>query len=150
MGAYYSLVIGYPTAIEIKEAIGSALPRGTYRDKRYYDVNGASLETGLPGAARITAEEIRERCLKPILRRYVRHFQEYLEYLQEFGEIHRDAQERYFYLTGGVFLLDLFPEYLARETGLNMVLVENPLTTVVDGLKLMAKDEKLLKLGIAA
>ncbi len=143
------LDVGYRTAIAIKEAIGSAIAIDGEDQNEEHKVHGASFETEMPATAKVTRAEIRE-CMMPVLREFAVSFRRYLQSLQLYGEVHADIMENGFYLTGGTSQLKGLAKYLTMETGLKIQSVENPLTSVVDGLVLMLSDDELLKLGLAA
>ncbi|MBX4204630.1 MAG: rod shape-determining protein [Candidatus Doudnabacteria bacterium] len=139
--------IGFRTAIEIKEALGSAIPREE-DDEKPYEVYGAKFQQEQPGSTTVTPKVIRE-CLMPVLQVIVNDFRRYLQRLKNHGEVHADIMQNGFYITGGASLLYGFDQYLAREMGLPIKPVENAMTSVIDGLVIMSENHKLLELGLA-
>ncbi|MEP6779424.1 MAG: rod shape-determining protein, partial [Gemmatimonadaceae bacterium] len=59
----YNLLIGEPTAEQIKIQIGSAYPTG---DEREMEVKGRDLVSGIPKTVRVHSSEIREAVQEPI------------------------------------------------------------------------------------
>ena len=59
----YNLLIGEPTAEQIKITIGSAAPVG---DEREMEVKGRDLVSGIPKTVRVHSSEIREAIQEPI------------------------------------------------------------------------------------
>jgi|GEM_PF-3725201 rod shape-determining protein MreB len=144
----HDLDIGDRTAIQIKEAIGSAMPFDSEIEAKEYIVKGSSFATELPNCVTITPEKIRQ-CLLPVINEMVNNVERYLRHLHRVGDMHGDILENGFYLTGGTSLLHGLVEYLIERTGLKFVRVENPMTSVIDGLTIMLEDDELLELGRA-
>ena len=71
----YSLLLGEPTAEEVKISIGSAkqMPK-----EKYFVVRGRDLETGLPKSLKLSSSEIRE-ALSPTINEIVGHILDTLE-----------------------------------------------------------------------
>jgi rod shape-determining protein MreB len=59
----YNLLIGEPTAEQIKITIGSAYPIG---EEREMEVKGRDLVSGIPKTVRVTRQEVREAIQEPI------------------------------------------------------------------------------------
>ena len=140
----HNLLIGEPTAERIKREVGSA---GPLPKPLKIEVKGRHLSEGVPRTATITDEEIRE-ALADSVRAIVKAIREALECVPP--ELSGDIFERGVTLTGGVALLRKFDEHLNRETGLPVLIAEDPLSTVVVGVgKLLTDHELLLKVAIA-
>jgi rod shape-determining protein MreB len=141
------LQIGNPTAIEIKETIGSALAIDGVADDEVFEVYGTSTETNRPGSVKITRAEIRE-CLLPVCNRIVEDFNSFLEKLEDNPEIHADIKNGVIYLSGGASQLPGLAKYISKKTKLEIELVANPFTSVIEGLIAIKENEDLLGLGV--
>jgi len=123
----YSLLIGERTAEMVKMAIGSAFPE---RDERILEVKGRDLIAGVPKIIALRSGEVAEAIAEPI--------QEILETIkvaleQTPPELAADIVDNGIVLTGGGSLLRNLDELIRRETGLPVVLADDPLSTVVVG-----------------
>ncbi|MCA1961741.1 MAG: rod shape-determining protein [Desulfomonile sp.] len=123
----YSLLIGERTAEMVKMAIGSAFPE---RDERILEVKGRDLIAGVPKIIALRSGEVAEAIAEPI--------QEILETIkvaleQTPPELAADIVDNGIVLTGGGSLLRNLDEFIRRETGLPVVLADDPLSTVVVG-----------------
>lgn len=123
----YSVLVGERTAEQIKIAVGSALPTG---ENLAIEVKGRDLVLGVPKAITVTEEEIREALLEPI-NQILEVVRVALEKTPP--ELSSDIVERGITLAGGGALLRNFDQLLSRETGLPVVLVDDPLSAVVVG-----------------
>jgi rod shape-determining protein MreB len=141
---HHSLLIGEPTAERIKREIGSAAPLAK---PLRMEVKGRHLSEGVPRTVTVTDAEIREALSEPV-RSIVKAIREALECVPP--ELCGDIYERGVVLTGGVALLRKFDQHLHKETGLPVVVAEDPLTTVVMGAgKLLSHRELLLKVAVS-
>jgi rod shape-determining protein MreB and related proteins len=140
---HHNLLIGEPTAERIKREIGSAAP---LEKPLRMEAKGRHLSEGVPRTVTITDTEIREALSEPI-RAIVKAVREALESVPP--ELCGDIYERGVVLTGGVALLRKFDERLRKETGLPVVVAEEPLATVVLGAGKLLSDPDLL-LRVAA
>jgi rod shape-determining protein MreB len=134
----HNLLIGEPTAERIKCEIGSAAP---LPKPLKMEVKGRHLAEGVPRTATITDEEIREALSEPI-RAIVKAVREALECVPP--ELSGDIFERGVVLTGGVAMLRKLDEHLHRETGLPVLIAEDPMATVVVGVGKLLTDPGLL------
>jgi rod shape-determining protein MreB len=123
----YSVLIGERTAEQIKIAVGSTLPTG---ENLAIEVKGRDLVMGVPKAITVTEEEIREALSEPI-NQILEVVRVALEKTPP--ELSSDIVERGITLTGGGALLRNLDKLLSRETGLPVVLVDDPLSAVVVG-----------------
>jgi rod shape-determining protein MreB len=140
----HNLLIGEPTAERIKIEVGSAAP---LPKPLKIEVKGRHLSEGVPRTATITDEEIREALSEPI-RAIVKAIREALECVPP--ELSGDIFERGVVLTGGVAMLRKFDEHLHKETGLPVLIAEDPMATVVVGVGKLLTDRGLLtKVAIA-
>ena len=123
----YGMLIGEPTAELIKKSIGSAFPGSEVRE---IEVKGRNLSEGVPRAFTISSNEILEALTDP-LNQMVSQVKNALE--QTPPELGADIAERGMMLTGGGALLRDLDRLLAEETGLPVLVAEDPLTCVVRG-----------------
>jgi rod shape-determining protein MreB len=139
----HSLLIGEPTAERIKREIGSAAP---LEKPLRMEVKGRHISEGVPRTVTITDAEIREALSEPI-RGIVKAVREALGSVPP--ELCGDIYERGVMLTGGVALLRKLDEYLRKETGLPVMIADDPLATVVMGAgKLLSDSALLLKVAV--
>ena len=123
----YGMLIGEPTAELIKKKIGSAYPGGEVKE---LEVKGRNLSEGVPRSFVISSNEILESLTEP-LNQIVSAVKNALE--QTPPELGADIAERGMMLTGGGALLHDLDRLLAEETGLPVLVAEDPLTCVVRG-----------------
>ena len=135
----HSLLIGERTAEQIKCEIGSAAPLD---EKATMEVKGRHLVAGVPRTVKITDGEVREAISEPI-RQIVSAVRHALERIPP--ELSADIYDRGVVLTGGGALLKNLDVRLRDETGLPVLVAENPLTSVVLGAGMMLTDLALLK-----
>ena len=90
----------------------------------------------------ITDSDIREALTEP-LRQIVQAVRDSLERIPP--ELSADIYDRGVVLTGGGALLRNLDKRLREETGLPVLVAENPLTSVVMGAGMMLQDMALLK-----
>jgi rod shape-determining protein MreB len=123
----YNLMIGEPTAEEIKIRIGSAYP---LQQELRMEIRGRDLVAGLPKTVEITSEEIREALAEP-----VRQIAEKLcAVLEETPpELGSDVIERGITLTGGGALLRGLDKLLQSVTDIPVRVAENALNCVAIG-----------------
>jgi rod shape-determining protein MreB len=134
----HNLLIGESTADRIKCEIGSAEPL----DKPLrMQIKGRHLSEGLPRTVTVTDKEIRDALSEPI-KAIVKAVREALECVPP--ELSADIYDRGVVLTGGVALLRKFDRHLAKQTGLRVVVAEQPMDTVVLGAGHLLGDRELL------
>lgn len=133
----YSLLLGQPTAEEIKKSIGSAI---SGKDK-FAVARGRDLETGLPKSVKMTAGEIRE-ALSPIIQEIVVNIADTLE--ETPPELVSDIMERGIAVAGGGALLSGIDQSIAEATKMETWIAEDPLTCVVRGCGKVLTDARLL------
>lgn len=137
-------MLGERTAEEIKINVGSAFPLD---EELTMEIKGRDLVEGIPKTLVISDEEIREALSEPI-RAIVKAIREALECVPP--ELSGDIFERGVVLTGGVAMLRKFDEHLHKETGLPVLIAEDPMATVVVGVGKLLTDRGLLtKVAIA-
>ena len=123
----YSLALGERTAEDIKIALGSAWP---LQDEVSAEIRGRDLVTGLPKTIVTTTEEIRAAIEEPVAD-IVDAVKATLD--QTPPELAADIIEQGMVLTGGGALLQGLGARLAAETGMPIVIADNPLQCVVFG-----------------
>lgn len=135
----YNLLIGERTAEKVKIEIGSAYP---LEEPLSMEVKGRDLIEGLPKAITVKDEEIREalgECVSSI----ISAIRTALERTPP--ELSSDISERGIILTGGGSMLKRLDERIRSETGMPVLLAEEPLASVVLGTGKMLEDFKLLR-----
>ena len=111
----------------IKEEIGCAYPGGELRE---IDVRGRNLAEGIPRSFTLNSHEILD-ALQETLASIVSAVKNALE--QSPPELASDIAERGLVLTGGGALLRDLDKLIAEETGLPVIVAEDPLTCVARG-----------------
>jgi rod shape-determining protein MreB len=123
----YGMQIGENTAEEIKKTIGSAFPGLEVREM---EVSGLNKSEGIPRKFKISSNEILEALTEP-LNQIVTAVKIALEKTPP--ELGADIAESGIVLTGGGALLRDLDRLLMEETGLPVIVAEDPLTCVVRG-----------------
>ncbi len=123
----YGSLIGDATAERIKKEIGCAFPSGVLRE---IDVRGRNLAEGVPRSFTLNSDEILE-ALQETLSAIVQAVKSALE--QSPPELASDIAESGMVLTGGGALLKDLDKLLSEETGLPVIVAEDPLTCVARG-----------------
>ncbi len=123
----YGMLVGETTAEMIKKQIGSAFPGSEMLEM---EVKGRNMAEGIPRTFTITSNEILEALTDP-LNSIVGAVKAALE--QTPPELGADIAEKGMVLTGGGALLRDIDRLLMEETGLPVIVAEDPLTCVVRG-----------------
>jgi rod shape-determining protein MreB len=123
----YGSVIGDSTAERIKMEIGGAY---LSKEVREIDVRGRNLAEGVPKSFTLNSDEILESLQEP-LAGIVQAVKRVLE--QSPPELASDIAETGIVLTGGGSMLRDLDRLLTAETGLPVILAEDPLTCVARG-----------------
>lgn len=123
----YSLALGERTAEEVKIALGSAWPLET---ELHAEIRGRDLVSGLPKTIVTTTEEMREAIEEPVSA-IVDAVKVTLDKTPP--ELSADIMEQGVVLAGGGALLNGISERLEHETGMPIVIAENPLFAVAIG-----------------
>ncbi|HEY3074442.1 MAG TPA: rod shape-determining protein, partial [Burkholderiales bacterium] len=118
----YGMLIGETTAEMIKKEIGSAFPGSEVREM---EVKGRNLAEGIPRSFTISSNEILEALTEP-LNQIVSAVKSALE--QTPPELGADIAEKGMVLTGGGALLRDLDRLLMEETGLPVIVADDPLT----------------------
>ncbi|MEQ1813013.1 MAG: rod shape-determining protein [Candidatus Nitrotoga sp.] len=123
----YGMLIGETTAEQIKKGIGSAFPGSEVKE---VEVMGRNLAEGVPRSFTISSNEVLEALTDP-LNSIVSAVKIALE--QTPPELGGDIARKGMVLTGGGALLRDIDRLLMEESGLPVVVADDPLTCVVRG-----------------
>jgi len=135
----YNLMLGERTAEMIKMEVGSAYPLD---EPLSMEVKGRDLVEGVPKNLTITDEEIREALAEPVTT-IVEAVRMALERTPP--ELSADIMDKGIVLSGGGSMLRGLDQRLRNETGLPVVLAEDPLSSVVLGTGRVLEDIDLLR-----
>jgi len=123
----HNLIIGESTAENVKITIGNAAAE---KKIEKMEIKGTDAITGLPRRLEMDSVEVREALKEPT-------YQVIEEIKKTLGEtppeLAADIVERGIVMTGGGSLLKGFPRLVAKETGVPVILAENPLLCVALG-----------------
>jgi rod shape-determining protein MreB len=123
----YSLLIGERTGENIKIEIGSAYP---IKEELRMDVKGRDLNSGLPKTINISSTEVHEALQEPVSS-ILNTVKSTLESCPP--ELAADLIDHGIVLAGGGALLRGIDQVIAEETGLPVIVAEEPLLAVVKG-----------------
>src|ERR1700688_4544122 len=123
----YGILIGEATAERIKIEIGSAYPGDRVRE---ITVRGRNLSEGVPRAFTLNSNEIRQALDEP-LQGIVSAVRRALE--QTPPDLGSDVADSGIMLSGGGALLRDIDKLLTKETGLPVLIADDPLTCVARG-----------------
>ena len=135
----YNLLIGERTSEEIKIKIGSAYPM---EEKQEMEIKGRDLVAGIPKVLIINDEEIREALAEPVST-IVETVKIALERTPP--ELAADIVDRGIVMAGGCSMLKGLDLLLREETGLPIILAEDPLSAVALGTGKALDELELLK-----
>jgi rod shape-determining protein MreB len=135
----YNLLIGERTAEDIKKQIGSAYPMD---EVLTVEVKGRDLVAGVPKTLTINSDEIRDALAEPV-NAIVEAVRVVLERTPP--ELSADIVDRGIVLSGGGAQLRNLDVLLREETGLPVMVSENPQLAVVLGTGKALDELKLLK-----
>jgi len=137
----YNLMIGEMTTEQVKIDIGSAYSVNS-TEKRIMDIKGRDLISGIPKTITVNEDEIREALSEP-----VNIILDTLKVALENTppELAADIVDRGIVLAGGGALLRGLDALIKHETGLPVIVAENPLTAVVMGVGKMLDELELLR-----
>jgi rod shape-determining protein MreB len=122
-----NLLIGERTAEQVKMEIGSALP---FNIKERVSIRGRDLLSGLPSTLEISSDEVTE-ALAETIKKIVDAVKVTLENCPP--ELSADIMDRGVVLTGGGALMRNLDKLLSMETGIPVLIAENPLDCVAIG-----------------
>lgn len=135
----YNLLIGERTAERVKMEIGSAF---RLEKQLTLEIKGRDLIHGLPKAITLHDGEIRE-ALGDCVGAIIGGIRGALEHTPP--ELSGDISERGIILTGGGSMLKSLDERIRSETGMPVLMADQPLASVVLGTGKMLEDFKLLR-----
>ena len=123
----FGVYIGHPTAERVKKEIGCAYPATEIYE---LEIKGLNQQERSPRSFTINSNEVLEALQEP-LSGIVKAVKNALE--QTPPELAGDLAERGIVITGGGALLRDIDKLLMEETGLNVIIADEPLTCVVNG-----------------
>ena len=123
----HNLAIGERTAEEIKTTLGDVLPEEPYATM---DIKGRDLVSGIPKTLTITSKEI-QSAISEQVEVIVDAVRVALE--QTPPELSADIVDQGIVLTGGGALLKNLDTLLKNETGMPIIVADDPLSSVVLG-----------------
>jgi rod shape-determining protein MreB len=123
----YNLLIGETTAEKIKIQIGSAYPLG---EEKTMEVKGRSLVAGVPKTIEVNSSEIRDALSEPV-NAILNAIKESLEKTPP--ELAADIVDKGIVLAGGGTLLTNLDILIREETGLPVMIADDPLGAVAMG-----------------
>ena len=123
----YGSLIGESTAERIKHEIGTAYPDSVVKE---IEVRGRNIAEGIPRSFTLSSNEVLESIQEP-LSNIVGAVHAALEQVPP--ELAADVAERGIVLTGGGALLSNIDRLIMEETGLPVIIADDPLTCVARG-----------------
>jgi rod shape-determining protein MreB len=135
----YNLLVGEARAEKVKIQIGSAVP---LQQELTMEVAGRDTISGMPRKIIITSEEIREALREPVAA-IIETVAATLE--KAAPELAADLIDNGIHICGGGSLLRGMDTALANATGLNVQIVEDPLTAVARGTSIYLENLELWK-----
>ena len=126
MRKQFNLLVGEASAEKIKKEIGTALPTSGST----YLMKGRDIRSGTPKEIALKEEDTAE-ALRPVLNQIVAGIKDALEKTPP--ELSADLVDMGLVLTGGGALLKNIDKLITKETGLPVVIAEDPLSCVVVG-----------------
>lgn len=123
----HNLLLGESTAEEIKCKLGSAAPLA---EEIIEEIKGRDIVTGIPKTLKTDSTEVRKVLAEPI-GKIIDGLKNTLERTPP--ELASDILDRGIVLTGGGALIKGLDEKIKQETGLPVIVAEDPLTAVVRG-----------------
>jgi len=134
----YNFLLGESSAEMVKIKMGTALLEG---ENKRIEIKGRDLVTGLPKNLTVTSAEVNEALSVPI-KAILDTVRNALEKTPP--ELAADFVEKGIVISGGGSLLTNFDKLLHKETGLPIIVAENPLSVVVLGCGRALDDPDLL------
>ncbi len=130
----HNLEIGQKSAERVKMEIATLLDKD---EEKFSRVSGRDLVTGLPSSIKISSKEIR-KLLLPIFDEMTNVVYSVLE--QTPPELAADIYEAGIIVNGGGALIPGVAQYFHEKVHLPIHLADNPLTSVVEGTKVLLKN----------
>jgi len=134
----YSLLLGEPSAEEVKINIGTCV---SLKKERQFVVRGRDLESGLPKSIKLTSTEIRE-ALAETVQEIVRNIVNTIE--ETPPELIGDIMEKGIVMAGGGSLLTGIDSLISDASKMPVVVADDPMTCVVRGCGKILEDKSLL------
>jgi|SRR3989344_5805841 len=134
----YSLLLGEPSAEEVKISIGTCTP---LKEEKFFVVRGRDLETGLPKSIKLSGNEIRE-ALMPTIQEIVGNIVNTLE--ETPPELVSDVMEKGIILAGGGSLIPGIEKVVSEATKMPVYVAEDAITCVARGCGVILEDLSLL------
>jgi rod shape-determining protein MreB len=125
----YRLLIGEKTAERIKMEVGNVV-EAEEADSSYSEIVGLDLNSGLPRKISVSGAEVREAIVEPVAR-IVEAVKLTVENTPP--ELISDIVQSGIVIAGGGSLLNGMKELIQGETGITVVVAEDPLTCVARG-----------------
>ena len=123
----YGMIIGQPTAEQVKLQIGAAVPQA---QEQTMEIQGQDQVSGLPKPLTISTAEVVE-AISDRLKMIVETVRKVLEKTPP--ELVSDTIDRGIALCGGAALLPGMEKLMTKELGIPTYLVDNPTTVIVEG-----------------
>ncbi len=138
----YNLAVGDQTAEEIKIKIGTALPE---KEKKYLEIRGRDLVSGLPRNIKISSQEVCEAISGP-LNDIVQVIKAVLRDTPP--ELAADIMDKGMVVSGGGALLKNIDKLISQKTGVPCFVAEDPLLCVAKGTGIVLESLDLYKRSI--
>jgi len=126
MRKQFNLLVGEASAEKIKKEIGTAVPTSG----NTYLMKGRDIRSGTPKEISLKEEDTAE-ALKPVLTQILGGIKDALENTPP--ELSADLVDMGLVLTGGAALLKNIDKLISKETGLPVIIAEDPLSCVAFG-----------------
>ncbi len=133
----YKVLIGQPTAEELKKNIGSAAGAMSEMPEPM-KIKGRDLFSGLPREIEVSPKDVRRAIEKPVSE-IIESVKAVIE--ETPPELVADIMRNGIYLSGGGSLLRGLDTLLEKQTGVKTKLVNDPLTAVVRGTGILIENE---------
>jgi rod shape-determining protein MreB len=130
----HNLLLGDQTAEEIKCTIGSAVP---LPKELTMEIKGRDIVSGIPRTLATDSSEVRKALNEPISK-IIEGTKNTLERTPP--ELASDILDRGIVLTGGGALIKGLDERIKKETGLPVIVADDPLTAVVRGVGIVLEN----------
>jgi len=134
----YSLLLGQPSAEEVKISVGSVIEA----KEKFAVVRGRDLENGLPKSIKLSTSEIRE-ALTPIIQEIIVKITETIE--ETPPELVADIMERGIVLAGGGSLIPGIDKMISEAAKMPVWIADDPMSCVVRGCGKCLENPGLLK-----
>ncbi|HDJ30492.1 rod shape-determining protein [bacterium] len=138
----YNLAIGDQTAEEIKIKIGTALPE---KEKKYLEIRGRDLISGLPRNIKISSQEVCE-AISDTLSEIIQVIKTVLR--ETPPELAADIMDKGMILSGGGALLRNIDKLISQRTGVPCFIAQDPLLCVAKGTGIVLESLDLYKRSI--